>query len=284
MKRQVPVFGFEKFYKIDEHGNIFSNKDKKYVRPRTHASLRVDRVRLQDKKYYDVKYLVLKSFYPNDDSIQVNDDRIIFLDGNCRNNNLDNLKMLATDSREEICLAIKIKYGKEEVKPLPDYKNYYLANDGDIYSYYRSSPKQLKTYIGTDGYMQTRIPDNWGADAHIKIHRYVAMLFVPNTNPDMFSVVHHKDENKLNNYYKNLEWTTLTQNTIYSVGKKCCMVDKDNCLLSIHDTISDLSRYYRVDSSTASKQCNGKKNCFHGGMKARFFDEKYHNFIPTRFD
>lgn len=284
MKKQVPVFGFEKFYKIDKNGNIFSNKDKKYIFPQTHASLRVDRVRLQDKKYYDVKYLVLKSFNPNDDTIQVNDDRIIFLDGNCRNNNLANLKMLATDSREEICLAIKIKYGKEEVKPLPDYKNYYLANDGDIYSYYRSSPKQLKTYVGTDGYLQTRIPDNYGTDAHIKIHRYVALLFVPNPNVDTFNVVHHKDENKLNNYYKNLEWTTLAQNTIYSTGKKCCMVDKDNCLLSIHDTISDLSRYYRVDSSTASKQCNGKKNCFHGGMKARFFDEEKHNFIPTRFD
>lgn len=284
MKDIVPVFGFEDSYEVDKNGVIFSGKTKAPLQPRKHASLRVDRVRLCDGKYYDVKYLVLKSFNREDSSILTNDDRIIFIDGNCRNNCLSNLKMLNTDSREEICLAIKTRYGKEDVKPLPEYKNYYLSNDGDVFSYYRNSAKQLKPYVGTDGYLHVKIPDNWGADTHIRIHKAVATLFVANPNPSSFNVVHHKDENKMNNYFKNLEWTSLQQNTVYSLGKKCCMVDTENCILSIHDTVSDLARYYRVDSSCASKQCNGKKNCFHGGMKARFFDETQHNFVPTRFD
>ena len=112
----------------------------------------------------------------------------------------------------------------------------------------------------------------------------VAMLFVSNPKPDEYNVVHHKDENKLNNNVSNLEWTTLAKNTAYSMGKKCCMLDKDYCILSIHDTIADLSRTYRVDSSTASKQCNGSKNQFTNGWKARFFDVKEHNFVSTKFD
>lgn len=280
----VPVYGFSKQYTIDTYGNIYSNKDKRYLKKSTHASLRVDRVRLCDKKYYDVKYLVYKSFHPQDTNILVNDDRIIFIDGNCRNNTLNNLKMINRHSREDICIAIKIKYGKNRIAPFPDYKNYYISDDGEVFSYYRSSPKKIKPYIGTDGYYQVKIPDNFGADTHIKIHRWVAILFVDNPKQNVYSVVHHKDENKLNNIYTNLEWTTLTQNTVYSTGKKCCMLDENNCILSIHDTISDLARYYRVDSSTASKQCNGKKNCFHGKLKARFFDEHTHNFIPTVFD
>lgn len=37
-------------------------------------------------------------------------------------------------------------------------------------------------------------------------HKLVANNFVPNPNPDTLTIVHHKDENKLNNNYLNLEW------------------------------------------------------------------------------
>lgn len=284
MKNSVPVYGFSKQYTIEKNGRIFSLKDKKYLKKSPNASLRINRMRLCDKKYYDVKYLVYKSFHPEDSTVQVNDDRIIFIDGDCCNDNLNNLKIIDPDSREEVCIAIKTKYGKNRVVPFPKYKNYYISDDGEVFSYYKSSPKKIKPYLGTDGYHQVKIPDNFGTDTHIKIHRWVATFFVTNPKPDEFFVVHHKDENKLNNDYTNLEWTTFAQNIRYSAGKKCCMIDENNCILSIHDTVSDLSRYYQVDSSTASKQCRGKKNCFRGKMRARFYDEAAHNFIPTAFD
>lgn len=279
-----PVYGFEDSYKVDEYGNIFSKKDN-FTTPKvkaTHASARQDRFRLSDKKYYDLKYLVYKSFNP-ESNIEVNDERIIFIDGNTRNCKLVNLTVIDNSDRETIALMLSEKYG-ERIVPMVEYRNYYISDNGEVYSYYNSSSKVLKKYIGTDGYYQVKIPDNFGADTHIKIHRWVAKYFVENKNPEKFNVVHHKDENKLNNNFQNLEWVTLALNTQYSCGKKCCMLSKDNTILSIHETIADLSRYYRVDSSTASKQCNGKKNCFTGGLKARFFDEINHNFITTSFD
>lgn len=279
-----PVYGFEQSYKIDENGNLFSKKDN-YTSPKTiapQASARQNRYRLSDKKYYDAKYLVFKTFHPEVE-VEVNDEKIIFIDGNVRNCNLQNLKLLNFQSRDEIALLLSEKY-QERVLPIQEYKNYYISENGNVYSYYNSTSKILKPYVGTDGYLQVKIPDNYGADTHIKLHRMVATLFVNNPKPDEYNVVHHKDENKLNNNSSNLEWTTLAQNTIYSVGKKCCMLDKDYCILSIHDTIADLSRTYKVDSSTASKQCNGSKNQFTNGWKARFFNTKKHNFVPTKFD
>lgn len=279
-----PVYGFEKNYKIDENGNLFSHKDNFHaplnIAPQ--ASGRQNRYRLSDRKYYDAKYLVFKSFHP-DINVNINDERIVFIDGNVRNCNINNLKMIDTSSRADIAVMLSEKYG-EKILPILDYKNYYVSEFGHIYSYYNSTSRLLKPYLGADGYLQVKIPDNFGADTHLKLHKIVALTFIKNDNPSNFNVVHHKDENKINNHYTNLEWTTLAQNTKYSIGKKCCMLDKDYCILSVHDSISDLARAYRVDSSTASKQCNGTKNQFTNGWKARFFDIQLHNFISTKFD
>lgn len=277
-----PVYGFEQNYRVDENGNLYSKKDNflSPKKPAAQASGRQNRYRLSDGKYYDAKYLVFKSFYPEID-VLINDERIIFKNGNVRDNSIANLRMLNQDSREDIALLLSEKYD-EEIRPMKDFNNYYISEYGNIYSYYRSTSKLIKPYVGTDGYYQVRIPDGYGTDTHIKIHKWVAKTFL--SNPNQYNVVHHKDENKLNNHYSNLEWTTLTQNTIYSMGKKCCMLDKNNHILSIHDTISDLSRFYRVDSSTASKQCNGRKNQFTNGWKARFFNSDTHSFVPTKFD
>lgn len=279
-----PVYGFEQDYQIDEQGNLYSKKNNftDARRPAAQASARQNRYRLSNGKYYDAKYLVFTTFHP-EIKVEINDDRIIFIDGNVRNSSINNLRLIDANNRSDIALLLSEKYA-EQILPIPDYKNYYVSEKGNIYSYYQSTSKLLKPYVGTDGYLQMKIPDNYGAGTHIKLHKMVALLFVPNPNPADYNVVHHIDENKLNNSFDNLEWTTLAKNTVYSIGKKCCMLDQNNCILSIHDSVADLSRYYRVDSSTASKQCNGSKNQFTNGWKARFFNANEHNFVPTKFD
>jgi hypothetical protein len=44
------------------------------------------------------------------------------------------------------------------------------------------------------------------------VHRLVATLFVPNSNPDLYTVVNHIDGDRHNNNYTNLEWCTQKQN------------------------------------------------------------------------
>lgn len=42
-------------------------------------------------------------------------------------------------------------------------------------------------------------------------HRAVAEYFIPNDDPDTKTIVHHKDGNKLNNNYLNLEWISSSE-------------------------------------------------------------------------
>jgi hypothetical protein len=48
----------------------------------------------------------------------------------------------------------------------------------------------------------------------IVIHRIVALLFID--NPENKQTVNHKDFNRDNNYFENLEWNTITENIRYS--------------------------------------------------------------------
>ena len=47
---------------------------------------------------------------------------------------------------------------------------------------------------------------------HIRVHRAVALAFVPNPDPDRFSEVDHIDRDKLNNHYSNLRWVDRLTN------------------------------------------------------------------------
>jgi hypothetical protein len=47
------------------------------------------------------------------------------------------------------------------------------------------------------------------------IHRLVAQTFIP--NPNNLPTVNHKDLNKKNNYYKNLEWCTYPENCTHAL-------------------------------------------------------------------
>ncbi len=44
------------------------------------------------------------------------------------------------------------------------------------------------------------------------IHGLVAKAFIENNNLDTYTVVHHKNGNKLDNNVDNLEWTTQSRN------------------------------------------------------------------------
>jgi hypothetical protein len=84
-----------------------------------------------------------------------------------------------------------------------------------------------------------------------RINRLVACAFIPNDDPKTNIIVNHIDENKLNNHYKNLEWVTQKQNTVYSVGIPVKMLDKDTGkIIKKFDCLSDACRY--LDKPTSA--------------------------------
>lgn len=87
-----------------------------------------------------------------------------------------------------------------------EYENYKVYEDGSIFS--NISNKFLKP-DNAQGYLQVTLSVN-KSPIRIKIHRLVALLFVP--NPNNYPIINHIDGNKLNNHFSNLEWCTYEHN------------------------------------------------------------------------
>ena len=61
------------------------------------------------------------------------------------------------------------------------------------------------------GYLQIDLWKNHEYSAK-RINRLVAQAFIP--KPENKPIVHHKDHDKLNNHYSNLEWATPQENAV----------------------------------------------------------------------
>ncbi len=72
----------------------------------------------------------------------------------------------------------------------------------------------LKNSICRIGYSKHILYKGVGTRKEFKTHRLVAIAFIP--NPLDKPCVNHLDGDKQNNFYKNLEWCTRSENSIHS--------------------------------------------------------------------
>ncbi len=95
---------------------------------------------------------------------------------------------------------------KEIYKTVSGYSNYEVSNFGNVKN--KITNKLLKPCLKS-GYLCLSLTDNDGERKFFKIHRLVALTFIP--NPDNKKTVNHKDHNKTNNKLDNLEWATTAE-------------------------------------------------------------------------
>jgi calcineurin-like phosphoesterase family protein len=148
----------------------------------------------------------------------------------------------------------------KEIEGFPDYKiNYY----GHIKSFKRyPDGKRVAPYTDKDGYFCNSLRVNDGSKA-IKIHRAVAMAFLP--NPNNLPQVNHKNGLKFDNSVDNLEWVNNITNQQHAWDNdlktiKLTTEDVNDIKIRIARGESNLSisGIYDVDPSSISNIRTGK--------------------------
>lgn len=122
---------------------------------------------------------------------------------------------------------------------------YEISNLGRVKSYAQS--KNGKIQLGCPqkkGYLAVTLYDGNGNKKTCKIHRLVAMAFIP--NPNNLPEVNHKDEDKSNNCVDNLEWCTLEYNHNYGTRNQRAG-KKNRCNESTSKKIYSIDEYGNVE-------------------------------------
>lgn len=122
---------------------------------------------------------------------------------------------------------------KEIWKDIPNYEGLYqISSFGNVKSFPRKGTQTRKERIlkfkkDKKGYFFVHLSKN-NIQKSIKIHRKVAILFIP--NPLNKPQINHIDGNKQNNKLENLEWCTNGENQLhaYKIGlQKMGQIRKD---------------------------------------------------------
>lgn len=150
-------------------------------------------------------------------------------------------------------------------KPIKGFEGQYeISNHGNVKSIPRNgtslSCKNLVGFIDKGGYHQVFLT---GKRAHKKVHRLVALHFIP--NPNNLPQVNHKNRIKTDNHVDNLEWCTAKENIIHAYRNGHKAGSKDNHSQSKVDIlissiiqecldqkfrVKDIARYFRLSTTT----------------------------------
>lgn len=148
---------------------------------------------------------------------------------------------------------------KEIWKAIPEYEGLYeISNYGrvkslsrdikhDFIKNYKLKESFLSKSCDNLGYVRYTLRKN-GKRKTFTAHRLVALLFIKNINNYKF--INHKNQNKEDNYYKNLEWVNHRENISHRYKK----ANTTSLLTGVFlDTSRNYSKKYR-----ASISINGK--------------------------
>lgn len=159
---------------------------------------------------------------------------------------------------------------KETWKPVVGYEGQYdVSNYGQVRSVKRKVPcrngfRTVGSRILASGNMNGYRRVSLGSKGHT-VHRLVATAFIPNTGNK--PCVNHKDGDRANNYFRNLEWCTYSENNLhgYVHNGRIAPISKlkDNEVRDIRKRLREgvkgnaLAKEYGVDCKTITNIKSG---------------------------
>ena len=131
---------------------------------------------------------------------------------------------------------------------------YDISRDGTVTN--MKSGKIIKPHANaTNGYLQVALGS---ATAQYFVHRLVAEAFIP--NPNGYTEVNHKNEDKLDNRVENLEWCTRGYNMRYSNSIPVVCIETRELFPSIGVAVKKRGASYGGISSIVSGKPKFKRS------------------------
>lgn len=155
-------------------------------------------------------------------------------------------------------------------KPIKDFPNYTITDDGKVISYKFKQPRVMKTWKQKSGYENIKLcKDN--ITYHFLIHRLVAEAFIP--NPDNLPEVNHKNKNRADNRVENLEWCTRLDNLYDSYETMNQIRNFKNCYIKKINDSTKIKSFQSI--AEAARYCSAHYGCSESGMVRNYKSNGY---------
>lgn len=173
----------------------------------------------------------------------------------------------------------------DEWRDIPGYEGLYqVTRDGKV----RNSRNGNRLYgnVNSHGYIVVSLSRD-GKKKDCKLHRVLAMAFIP--NPNDFDCINHKDGDKLNNSLANLEWCTKGYNNrharevlgVSSVAKPVCQTTIDGDFLALWTNMETAAKSVGITQPCIVDCCEGRAKTA-GGFAWNYAGEIGKDFVAEQ--
>ena len=182
-------------------------------------------------------------------------------------------------------------------KDVVGYEGFYkVSNKGNVYSVERKNPAGircggliLRLTQHKRGYIQVSLRRD-GVMKTKKVHRLVAEAFIP--NPNNYSEVNRRDEDKSNNVVENLEWCSRKYNMNYGTATKRTADKNNKPVKGTHKETGEQiylksmveGALYGFDPKRISDVCLGKRQTHRGYSFEKIEEGEVVTFTSTTED
>lgn len=173
----------------------------------------------------------------------------------------------------------------EDIEKFNDYK---ISDLGRVKSLKGNKEKILKGVLNKDGYLVVGLLN--GKRKNKRIHRLVAIAFIP--NPENKATVNHKKGIKTDNRASQLEWATVSENSLHSYrelgrvhsstgkfgkdnprSKPIIQLSRRGHIICEYSGSAEASRKTGIHQGHISEVCNGIGKSV-GGFIWKFLNDK----------